>query len=119
MNHNQRIGAIGEEIATNYLQSIGYKIHSRNVRIHRDEIDIISYDPIDKVIVFVEVKTRSKLHPDYRPDLNITPAKRKSILRAAKRWIANHRYTKGYRIDLIYVAGNVIQQHVKEINGWY
>ena len=66
MAHHLVVGKRGEEIALSYLRSLGYPIRGCNVRLGRDEIDIIAYDPKDRVIAFVEVKTRSRASADYR-----------------------------------------------------
>ena len=115
-NHNQTIGQLGEDIAAAYLQSIGYKIHTRNVQVGRSEIDIIAYDPSDKAIVFAEVKARQRAHSDFHPLLNWTPAKRRALLRGARRWVAEHEFDKGFRVDLICVVAGQVTQHIKEIN---
>ena len=39
-----------------------YEIRERNVRFKHDEIDIIAYDQVEKMIVFVEVKN-ARVHP--------------------------------------------------------
>ena len=44
--------ATGEDIAATYLASIGYGIRSRNIRLGKDEIDILAHDPVDDVLVF-------------------------------------------------------------------
>ena len=56
MTGNIDCGRIGEAIAAEYLRLIGYGIIERNLRIGRNEIDIIASD--GDCIVFVEVKTR-------------------------------------------------------------
>ncbi len=56
MNTSQ-IGKYGEDKATKFLKLRGYRILGRNVRFSRNEIDIIAKKR--KLIVFVEVKTRS------------------------------------------------------------
>jgi len=111
-----RTGRLGEKTAERYLQRKGYRVMSKNVRIQSDEIDIIVFDPTDRVIAFCEVKTRDKDDPDYRPDLNVTPDKRQHIIRAARRWVSEHGWTGGYRVDLVYVAAGRVIDHVQEMN---
>ena len=56
MKGNPECGRIGEAIACHYLTLIGYGIIERNLRIGRNEIDIVASD--GNCLVFVEVKTR-------------------------------------------------------------
>jgi putative endonuclease len=108
-------GRFGELVAARFLRGIGYSILGRNVRLGRDEIDLIAYDPEDRVIVFAEVKSRSHWHEDYTPDLNADAIKRSRLLRSARTWVAEHGYDGGYRIDLVCVAGGQVVQHVREL----
>jgi len=57
-NFRKHSGAVGEEIAKNYLQKNGFKILETNFHYSRiAEIDIIALK--DNILHFVEVKTRS------------------------------------------------------------
>jgi putative endonuclease len=49
-------GSYFEDLTSSYLQSKGYRILDRNVRILRKEVDIVAVDR--DTIVFVEVKGR-------------------------------------------------------------
>jgi putative endonuclease len=53
------LGKIGEIHAKNYLEKLGYTILEQNFRTRYGEIDIIA--KFEDEIVFVEVKTRSKI----------------------------------------------------------
>lgn len=109
-------GTQGEHIATEYLQSHGYRIITTNARVHpHDEIDIIARDPRDNSIVFCEVKTRTLLNDDYRPELNITSTKRKRMARAARGWVARNGWEGGYRMDVICIANGEVIEHYEEI----
>lgn len=57
MYYKKQIGKNGEDIATDYLKNLGYKIVERNFNCWWGEIDIIALDKDE--IVFIEVKTRS------------------------------------------------------------
>ena len=116
MNQRQHTGRRGEDIATAYLQNAGYQLYGRNIRISRDEIDIIAFDPIDRVVVFAEVKARSTDRNGYRPEMNAPKHKRQRMLRAARRWVAQHNYQRGYRVDLVCVVGDRVVNHYREIN---
>lgn len=52
----RELGRIGEELAAAYLESAGFRIRERNVRLRGGEIDIVAHD--GPVLVFVEVRTR-------------------------------------------------------------
>ena len=108
-------GRRGEQIAVLHLKSLGYRIVDQNVRIAKDEIDIIAIDPFDKVLVFVEVKAQERDSPDFRPELHFTKKKKENILRAARRWVAAKRYSGGYRMDLICVTGGAVREHFVEV----
>lgn len=56
-NPKQVLGKEGERLAERFLKTKGYKLLERNYRCARGEIDLIALD--GRVIVFVEVKTRT------------------------------------------------------------
>ena len=115
----QDIGQRGEDIAVNFLISQGYRIRDRNLRLGRDEIDIIAFDPVDKVIAFVEVKTLRRRDADYHPSPNYNWKKKCNTLRAARKWVIEERWGGGYRVDLLCVVGQRVVEHVKEVNFGY
>lgn len=117
MAKHHLVGRSGEHIAALYLRARGYRILGCNVRIGHDEIDIIAHDPGDDVIVFVEVKARSQDHPDYTPMLNITYAKKSHVRRAAEHWIADADREWGWRLDLVFVIGGKVVDHIEDV-GW-
>jgi putative endonuclease len=82
-----RLGKRGEKIATHFLQRSGYKVLFRNFRAKcGGEIDLVCRDRQAKVLVFVEVKTRTtNLFGD--PHEAVTLRQRDSIIRAAKEWL--------------------------------
>ncbi|MDD4287078.1 MAG: YraN family protein [Candidatus Peribacteraceae bacterium] len=116
MTTNTDTGLKGEEIAARYLLSIGYDIRGRNVRVGHDEIDIIAHDPVDDVIVFAEVKTRSKLLKDFPPELGIDWRKKQRLIHAARAWVHRHHYDRGYRMDLVSVEEGKVSGHLKELD---
>ncbi|MBI3336698.1 YraN family protein [Candidatus Peregrinibacteria bacterium] len=109
-------GKRGENIAEKYLRKLGYPIWDKNMRIgRRDEIDLIAYDNKERVLVFIEVKTRSTPNEDFHPLLNFTYKKRQSFQRAVRRWIARQEYEGGYRMDVICVMGGEVAEHIREV----
>lgn len=110
-----RVGARGEAIAERFLRKSGYAIRGKNVRLGKDEIDILAFDPADEVLVFVEVKTSAVADPDYPASLRAGHRKIRKIARAARRWVAEQEYDGGYRIDLVCVEGGTVTQHIREV----
>lgn len=106
------VGKRGERSATEYLRSRGFFIRGTNVRFGRYEIDIVAYDPSERMIVFVEVKTRSA--PDERYSLRgaLDGRKRRALRRAIYRWCAQHRYEGPGRIDLLCVSPSGVFEHL-------
>lgn len=106
-------GSRGECLAVRFLEAKGMRILARNVRVGRDEIDIVAFDPVDKIIAFVEVKMRSN-GLEYHPSLNMTWKKHRHMVRAARRWVDRNEYDGGYRLDAAYVSGATVE-HVIDL----
>lgn len=56
MTARQGLGALGERLAAQHLERAGLVIVARNVRIDRNEVDLVARD--GETLVFVEVRTR-------------------------------------------------------------
>jgi len=53
-------GGQGEAIAAGYLEDLGWRVLARQVRVGRDEVDILALDPgPPATLVAVEVRSRS------------------------------------------------------------
>lgn len=109
------IGRRGEQVAAEFLRSMEYKIHDTNVRLGRDEIDIVAYDTSLRCLVFVEVKTRSSYDPDFLPHLALTYRKKKKMKRAAWKWMQAHEYDAPWRLDAVFIIGSSVHKHVKQV----
>jgi putative endonuclease len=114
---NIELGNIGEGIAANYLQELGYEILDRNWRFKRVELDIVAR--LDSLLVFCEVKTR-RSNSHGIPSDAITPIKLQNIRAAALHWLSNHQPKhQGIRFDaisVIYCEGNPVTiSHIKGI----
>ncbi|MBU0976075.1 MAG: YraN family protein [Patescibacteria group bacterium] len=97
--HTNKLGKMGEDYASEYLITKGYKIIGRNVQVGRGEIDIIS--KYRGLIVFFEVKTRK--NEDYQ-DLydTIGAEKEEALIESCEKYLnVNDLNTADYRIDLI------------------
>jgi putative endonuclease len=54
----QRRGAAGEDLAAEYLVELGWTVVSRNLKVGRDEIDLLGIDPgPPPALVVVEVRS--------------------------------------------------------------
>ena len=98
---NQRVGAWGENVAAEYLETRGYTVVGRNVRTPYGEIDILAEK--DGFIIFVEVKTRTStsLGP---PEISVTPRKQEHMIAAAEHYATEHELDH-WQIDVIAVEG--------------
>jgi putative endonuclease len=99
MNTHEK-GNIGEDAAVDYLLNNGYTVEARNFRTKRGEIDIVAVAP-DGTLVFVEVKA-SESAGCGNPLFRVTPAKQKTIINIAKRYMYDRGLTnKPCRMDVI------------------
>lgn len=95
----QTIGNYGEDLACQYLKTLGYRILERNYRIRGGEIDIVARD--GKSLVFVEVKTRYS-HNFGLPQESMTIWKIRALLKTARFYIQKINWgEKEYRLDFV------------------
>ena len=103
------LGRKGEELAASALAGKGFMILARNYRQRCGEIDIIARD--GGCVVFVEVKTRQS-EEFGRPISSVTPAKRRSLSRAAMHYLQKIRKKPDYfRFDVVEVIGSEAEGH--------
>lgn len=110
--HNS-LGKWGEQVAADYLTTLGYAIHERNWRIPPYELDIVAFD--GPTLVFVEVKTR--MTGDVDPAVAITQAKRRSLFNAANAFLKITGLPHTPRFDLVLVVGtpdNFTVEHIPD-----
>lgn len=106
--HND-IGAIGENIAANFLRSKGLLINGRNYWKPYGEIDIVACE--NGITRFIEVKSVSHetdqdvSRGTYRPEENLHPQKLKRLSRVIQAYIISHE-TDEWVFDLICVYIN-------------
>lgn len=100
------IGALGEEIARNYLVRKGYRIIESNFRKPWGEIDIIAEK--ERVVRFVEVKAISgrwdnisRESSELMPEEQIHSAKLGKIARTAELYMAEKGDGREYQIDAV------------------
>lgn len=98
----QILGRLGERLALEHYERLGFRLLDRNHRTAAGELDLIVCD--GTTTVFVEVKTRSAGGLD--PLLAITPLKRRRLRRLAGAWVASHPTrprTPALRVDAVAV----------------
>ena len=82
-NPKDKLGLDGERFAFEYVRDLpGARVIACNVDAVTCEIDLVYLDRKTRELVFVEVKTRRREHPDY-PTLNAVDARRRKKLARA------------------------------------
>jgi putative endonuclease len=95
--HNKQTGKMGEELAAKFLANKGFQIVCQNYVSSKVEIDIIARK--DKLLVFVEVKTR--FNALVQPEMAVDYTKQKHIARAASSYLSKHQIVDPIRFDII------------------
>lgn len=111
--HNET-GKQGEEEAVRYLREKGYEIMIRNYRYQHAEIDLIVKK--GKLLVFVEVKTRTNLSFG-NPEEFVSYTKARLVMKAAEQYIFSRDWLYDIRFDIIAVtlAGNELRvKHIED-----
>jgi putative endonuclease len=96
----QSLGRLGERLAAEHLERLGYRIFERNHRTRYGEIDLVAYD--QRRLVFVEVKTR-RSGPG-RPLDKVDWRKQGQVRSMARAWLAENPdrpYRPEVRFDAI------------------
>jgi putative endonuclease len=103
----KEVGRLGEQIATEFLESKGFAVIERNYRKPWGEIDIIAEK--GKTVRFIEVKAVSRERlPDisdeksqYRPEEQVHPAKLRKIARTAELYMNSKGDGRDFQIDVV------------------
>jgi putative endonuclease len=101
-NAKQVLGKEGERIAEQYLKRKGYKLVERNYRCSAGEVDLIVLDR--RVIVFVEVKTRTG-HRFGTPLEAVQPRKQRKMMQAAQFFLSQKKlHQRDARFDVVGIS---------------
>jgi len=107
--HNE-LGALGEQLAANYLLKQGYEILERNYRFDKAEIDIIAR--LENILIVVEVKTRnSAFFGD--PQNFVSAGKIKLLVKAANEYVISNDLNDEVRFDIIAVLKNKTDERIE------
>lgn len=113
-NSRQILGRQGERVAEQFLQSQGYKLVERNYRCRGGEVDLILLDR--RVIVFVEVKTRTGHR--FGSPLEAVPRRKQRRMSLAARLFLHEKklHQRDARFDVVGISwpgGVPLVEHVK------
>jgi putative endonuclease len=116
----QRLARLGEQLACEHLQRLGFRVLERNYRSRFGELDVVAFD--GATLVFCEVKSRRLPARAGAPLAAISSRKRAQVRRIAARWL--HERTarpraRALRFDAIGVtfdaAGRLLAlEHVQD-----
>lgn len=96
------LGKEGERVAELYLKHKGYKLVERNYRCSAGELDLICLDR--RVVVFVEVKTRSG-HGFGSPLEAVEFHKQRKMIQAAQYFLSEKRlHQRDARFDVVGIS---------------
>ncbi|MEA2141616.1 MAG: putative endonuclease [Solirubrobacteraceae bacterium] len=100
----QHLGRVGERLAREHLERLGYRVVASNYRTRFGELDLIVCD--DSSLVFVEVKTRraGALQSALQ---SVPPAKRKRVRAMAAAWLVeatDRPRSRELRFDVVAVT---------------
>lgn len=98
--HNRQFGQRGEKIASDYLLDNKFVIITRNFRSKFGEIDIVAQK--NKIIYFIEVKTRANLKKGM-PYEAVDSHKKHQMRRAATYFLLEHNY-KEYKFSIAVIS---------------
>ena len=93
------IGILGESEAAQILERKGFKVLEKNWRMGHLEIDLIAEGKDE--IVFAEVKARTTLYGDKKPEEYVDENKKRRMIAAGNAYIKYRKTEKQLRFDII------------------
>ena len=81
------LGRLGEDLALEHLERLGFRVLERNYRTRYGELDLVVCD--DATIVFVEVKTRRLGASTGSALESISPLKQRQVRGMAAAWLVD------------------------------
>ena len=123
MTEAQELGKFAEDIAAEYVISLGWKVLARNFKNKIGELDIIAIDtnikPQELVIIEVRCRTVGKIQSPFD---SIGPRKLKILIKSSREFINEIEWEGFWRIDIIGITiknKNDFQswelEHIKDI----
>ena len=97
----QRTGKLGERLASEKLEALGYEILEHNYRCTAGEVDIVARD--GGCFAFVEVRAR-RGRACGSPEESVTPAKQRRLIEVAESYLEERGLREvDWRIDVVAV----------------
>lgn len=112
MTSRTAVGRRGEALAAEHLTARGFVVVGRNVRVGRDEVDLVAWE--GAVLVVVEVRSRRR-GAMVDPLTSITAAKRDRLRRATLGLAARYQ-ARELRIDVVAVVEGEVDHHVNAVD---
>ena len=116
MTKAQELGKFAEDIAAEYVLSLGWKVLARNVKNQHGELDIIAADlkskPQELVIIEVRCRTIGKIQSPFD---SIGPRKLNTLIKASREFIDKIEWENFWRIDII---GITMKDNKNNNNDW-
>lgn len=122
MTKAQELGKLAEDIAAEYVLSLGWQVLARNVKNQHGELDIIAADPTvgghvliskpqELVIIEVRCRTIGKIQSPFD---SIGPKKLNSLIKSSREFIDKIEWKNFWRIDII----GIIMKDKENKNDW-
>ena len=112
---SHELGRIGDNIISDYITKLGYKVVERNFACNQGEIDIIAKDKEE--LVFIEVKTRTDISYGEASEA-VTNTKKRHLINSIKYYIYKQKLeNQPIRIDVaeVYInKGKVKVNYIKQ-----
>jgi putative endonuclease len=111
----QRRGSAAESTAARYVRSLGWQIVDRNVRVERDEIDILALDPGPPAeLVCVEVRSATSAAFG-APEERVDHLKVAHLYRAMRRLPGPVARGLQRRVDLVVVEERAARRTIRHL----
>jgi putative endonuclease len=115
MLNNTIFGKDGEEMAAAFMMEKGFEILAKNYRSGRAEIDLILKK--ESLLVFAEVKLRSKVGKFGLPEDAVNGKKEDLIMGAAENYILDNDWKGDVRFDIISIIYKKGIYHIEDAFG--
>lgn len=109
MAHHNTTGALGEQMALNYLVEKGFVILHQNWRYSHWEVDVIA--SLNNTLHFIEVKTRRTKKFGY-PEEDVTKKKLTNLINASEEFL--YLYPEWKRIQFDILSINLVRNEPVE-----